>query len=75
MPTTPTTEEVWPQQQVPTPQKSRIQGTIDYPHWDDTTTVELIKEGWELVSQESINKRILSMPDRLRAVIAKMTGF
>jgi transposase len=29
-PTTPTTEQVWPQQQQPTPQRARIQGTIDY---------------------------------------------
>jgi hypothetical protein len=30
MSTTPTTEEVWPQQQHPTPVKSRIQGAVDY---------------------------------------------
>jgi hypothetical protein len=30
MPTTPTTEDVWPQQQRPTPVKARIQGAVDF---------------------------------------------
>jgi hypothetical protein len=49
-----------------------------YPHWDDTTTIELINEGWALVSQDYINKRVLSMPERFKAVIEanrNMTGF
>jgi hypothetical protein len=49
-----------------------------YPHWDDTTTKELIYEGWANVTQEFINKRVLSMPDRLQAVIdsnGRMTGY
>ena len=46
-------------------------------HWDDETTKELIYEGWERVSQDFINERVLSMPQRLRDVIAaegRMTG-
>jgi hypothetical protein len=31
-PTTPTTEEVWPLQQKPTPVKARIQGAVDFCH-------------------------------------------
>jgi hypothetical protein len=49
-----------------------------YPYWDDATTIELIKEGWALVSQEYINERVLSMPERFKAVIeanGNMTGF
>jgi hypothetical protein len=49
-----------------------------FPHWDDSTTKELILEGWEQVSQEFINKQIDSMPERYRAVIegaGKMTGY
>ena len=49
-----------------------------FPHWDDTTTKELILEGWEQVTQEFINARILEMPKRLQAVIdagGKMSGF
>jgi hypothetical protein len=38
------------------------------PHWDDATTKELILEGWELVSQGFINKKVLTMPQRLREV-------
>ena len=37
-----------------------------YPHWDDATLKELILEGW---TQEFINKRVRSMPDRLQAVL------
>jgi hypothetical protein len=49
-----------------------------WPHWDDTTTQELILEGWKELSQEHINKLVLTMPARLQAVIdseGKMTGF
>lgn len=49
-----------------------------YPHWNDSTTQELILEGWGLVSQEFINNRVSTMPDRYRAVIqgdGKMTGY
>ena len=47
-------------------------------HWDDDTLKELILEGWEQVSQEFINERVLSMPRRLQDVIdsgGKMTGW
>lgn len=40
-----------------------------YPHWDDTTTKDLIYEGWSHVPQKFINRSIRSMPDRLKAVI------
>ena len=49
-----------------------------YPHWDDSMTKDLIVEGWANISQEFINEKVLSMPDRLQAVIngeGKMTGF
>ena len=49
-----------------------------YPHWDDSTTKELIYEGWSHVSQHFINEKVASMPDRLQAVIdgeGKMTGY
>ena len=42
-----------------------------YPHWDDSTTKGLIYEGWAQVSQEFINCHIISMPQRLRDVIAQ----
>ena len=41
-------------------------------------TKDLIVEGWANVSQKFINEKVLSMPDRLQAVIdgeGKMTGF
>ena len=41
--------------------------TRKYPHWDDATLENLIREGWAQVSQEFINKRVQEMPDRLRA--------
>lgn len=47
-------------------------------HFDKETTQQLIFEGWEAVSQEHINKRCLSMPQRLRDVIERdgqMTGW
>lgn len=40
-----------------------------YPHWDDTTTRELIREGWEGLSFKRINEWVDSMPQRLREVI------
>lgn len=49
-----------------------------YPHWDDYTTRGLILEGWSHVSQEYINERVSTMPERLQAVIdgeGKMTGY
>jgi hypothetical protein len=48
------------------------------PHWDDSTTRELIVEGWARVSQEFINEKVNSMPTRYRAVLegeGKMTGY
>ena len=48
------------------------------PHWDDTVTRSLVVEGWQDLSQDFINKRVRSMPDRLRAVIEGqgiMTGY
>jgi hypothetical protein len=48
-------------------------------HWEKDETQQLAKEGWyERLDQEWINKRILSMPERLQAVIdagGKMTGY
>ena len=49
-----------------------------YPHWDDHTTKGLIYEGWSHVSQEYINEKVSTMPERLKAVIegeGRMTGY
>lgn len=49
-----------------------------YPHWDDATLEELIREGWARVSQEFINSKVDEMPNRLRDVInghGDMTGY
>jgi hypothetical protein len=49
-----------------------------FPHWDDSTTIELIKEGWETVKQESINKKVETYPQRFRDVIkagGQITGW
>lgn len=49
-----------------------------YPHWDDDTLEALIREGWSGVSQEFINERVRSMPERLKEVIkahGAMTGY
>jgi hypothetical protein len=57
------------------PPKSNVRKV---PHWDDTTTRELIVESWGRVSQEFINKKVNSMPNRYRAVLegdGKMTGY
>ena len=46
-------------------------------HFDVETTKELIYEGWRKVFQKHINKRILSMPNRFKDIIAMdgvMTG-
>ncbi|CAG9950916.1 unnamed protein product [Clonostachys rosea f. rosea IK726] len=44
-----------------------------YPHWDLDTLRDLVEEGWEQLSQETINRWVESMPQRLRDVI-KMEG-
>lgn len=52
--------------------------TRKYPHWDDNTLKELIKEGWAQVSQEFINSRVQEISKRLRDVIVdegEMTGY
>ena len=49
-----------------------------YPHWDDATLKELIRAGWDRVSQEFINERVRSMPERLQSVInshVAITGY
>ena len=38
------------------------------PHWDQETLRELLREGWDQVSQPYINSLVLSMPQRLRDV-------
>ena len=48
-----------------------------YPHWDDSTTRELIREGWEAVSQKRVDDWMDSMPQRLQEVIdsdGQLTG-
>ncbi len=47
-------------------------------HWEEETLKEGIRQGWAHVSQESINKRVLSMPTRTDDVTdreGKMTGW
>jgi hypothetical protein len=44
-----------------------------YPHWDLDTLRDLIEEGWEQLSQETINRWVESIPQRLHDVI-KMEG-
>ncbi|KAF2175431.1 hypothetical protein K469DRAFT_610770, partial [Zopfia rhizophila CBS 207.26] len=49
-----------------------------FPHWDEQDTRELAIEGWDKVTQKFINTRVLSMPQRLKDVIAKegqLTGY
>lgn len=49
-----------------------------FPHWDENSLMELAGEGWSKVTQDFINKQILSMPQRLQDVIdsgGKMTGW
>lgn len=88
------TDEFQPDQvQLPTPNESeRIIATAPitncwqpvkqhvrkYPHWDDETLEELIREGWARVSQKFIREHVCSMPERFEAVIAAegaMTGY
>ena len=48
-----------------------------YPHWDEASLKALICEGWATVSQEFLNERVRSMPQRLKDVISAegaMTG-
>ena len=48
------------------------------PHWDDRTTKSIAQEGWNGISQDFINTKIASIPDRLRAVIeggGAITGY
>ena len=40
-----------------------------YSHWDDSTSEELIGEGWAHVSQEFRYSKVDEMPDRLQAVL------
>ncbi len=47
------------------------------PYWDDTTTTELVVEGWDNVSQIFINEKTSNIVDRLNNVIeakGQMTG-
>ena len=50
-----------------------------FQHWEVDETQQLAKEGWyEHLSQDYLNRCILSMPERLQAVIdaeGKMTGY
>lgn len=39
------------------------------PHWDDGSLMEAIRNGWADVTQDFINRQIISMPERLQAVI------
>jgi hypothetical protein len=48
------------------------------PHWDEQNTRELAREGWDKISQDFINERVKSMPQRLRDCIemdGQMTGW
>jgi hypothetical protein len=48
-----------------------------WPHWDEQDTRELAQDGWEKLSQQTINNWSDSMPGRLKQVIdmeGKMTG-
>ena len=48
-----------------------------YPHWDDRSIRSLIYKGWSTVSQKEINKKVHSMPQRLKDMIeldGQMTG-
>ena len=49
-----------------------------YPHWDDAITKGLICEGWEAVSQELVNAKVITVPERLKAVLdsgGQMIGY
>ena len=43
--------------------------TRRHPHWDEDSTKALFFEGWASITQETINKWVDSMPERLQAVI------
>ena len=48
-----------------------------FPHWDEFETRELAVEGWGSISQQFINERVRSMPQRLKDCIdmdGRMTG-
>ena len=48
-----------------------------YSHWDEASLKAFICEGWATFSQEFINERVRSMPQRLKDVISAegaMTG-
>jgi len=52
--------------------------TRKFPHFDDPTTIELIKEGWAEVKQEYINWMVSTYPRRFHDVIdsnGQMTGW
>ena len=49
-----------------------------YAHWDDETTYELAAEGWDRLTQKTINEWIDSMPERLQRCIdadGKLTAY
>jgi hypothetical protein len=49
-----------------------------FPHWNEVDTRELALEGWDKVSQDFINTRIETMPQRLQDCIdmdGQMTGW
>jgi hypothetical protein len=55
--------------------KQHVNGHV---HWDSETTKEYALNGWTAVSQDHINERVISMPDRLRACIeldGQYTGY
>ena len=46
-------------------------------HWDDSTTKDLVVEGWDSISMNFINEKCGNMPQRLKDVIeldGQMTG-
>ena len=50
---------------------------LKIPHWDDSTTKDLVVEGWDSISMDFINEKCSNMPRRLKDVIdleGKMTG-
>jgi hypothetical protein len=49
-----------------------------FAHWDEKTVLEVAREGWRALTQETINSWVLSMPERLKMVIksnGQMTAF
>ena len=48
------------------------------PHWDAEATIKLAVEGWLNISQDTVNKWVESMPNRLRQLIrggGKLTAY